>query len=99
MEQESSKLNEIVEPVFGSEVLSEEKPKKKKKAKAPKKVEEPLIEGQVIGGKILSTGHGKLLHTKERVVAEFANKGDAIVASKRYGGRAKPSNNGFIVKA
>jgi hypothetical protein len=99
-QEETNTLNEIVTPAFGAELLSEVEPKSAKKKKTKKVAKpEPLLEGQVIGGKIRSTDDGRLLHTKEGNVAKFENKNDAIVASKRYGGRAKPSGNGFTVKA
>lgn len=104
MEQESDKLNEIVEPVFGAELLAEEesKPAKKTRRKSKKVTPvaqpEPLIEGQVIGGKFVKTDEGKLLHTKEGEVAKFATKGAAIIASKRYGGRLSETAIGFVVR-
>ena len=93
MEQDTDKLNEIVEPAHGAELLSESKPKKKAVVKP-----EPLIEGQVIGGKFIKTAEGKLLHTKEGKVAKFATKGGAIIASKRYGGRLSETTTGFVVR-
>ena len=115
MEQESDKLNEIVEPAFGAESLAgeESKPAKKTKKRKFKKAApvveepvvvkpvvqpEPLIEGQVIGGKFVKTNEGKLLHTKEGEVAKFATKGAAIIASKRYGGRLSETAIGFVVR-
>lgn len=104
MEQESDKLNEIVEPVFGAELLAEEeskpakKTRRKSKKAAPVAQPEPLIEGQVIGGKFVKTDEGKLLHTKEGEVAKFATKGAAIIASKRYGGRLSETAIGFVVR-
>ena len=104
MEQESDKLNEIVEPAFGAELLAEEesKPAKKTRRKSKKVTPvaqpEPLIEGPVIGGKFVKTDEGKLLHTKEGEVAKFATKGAAIIASNRYGGRLSETATGFVVR-
>lgn len=101
---EEDTLNEIVEPAFGAELLSEVTPVKKKAKKkaakkkaAKKKVQpkpEPLIEGQVIGGRFRE----RKLHTSQGKLAVFASHRDAIIASKRYGGRAFQDGSGFIVK-
>ena len=100
---EEDTLNEIVEPAFGAELLSEVTPVKKKakkkaaKKKVAKKVvpkPEPLIEGQLLGGRFRE----RKLHTPEGKLAIFASHRDAIIASKRYGGRAFQDGSGFIVK-
>lgn len=84
-----------------SEIESDEKPVKKAAKKATKKAakkavkKETLLEGQVIGGGFKRTN---LLHTKEGKVAKFATKKDAIIAAKRYGGKARQEGEGFIVR-
>jgi hypothetical protein len=77
------------------EPVKKKKTAKKKTVKKEEKKEEPLLEGQVIGGGFDTT---RYLHTKDGKLAKFGALRDAIIASKRYGGKARPEDNGFIVK-
>lgn len=102
---EEDKLNEIVEPAYGSELLSEETPKVSVKKKAKKKAAKKAIVKKVVNSTSVPQGasfknvHGErvaILCLKDGEIATFENLQTAAAAKHRYGGRL--SNKDGIIR-
>lgn len=95
---EEDTLNEIVEPAYGSELLSEKVPvKKKAKKKAAKKaiVKKVANSTSAPQGASFKNIHGErvgVLCLKNGEVATFDNLQTAVATKHRYGGRLSNSD-------
>ena len=103
--QESDKLNEIVEKPYGAELLSESPKPSKKKAKKKAAKTAPVdedadstVSGIPAGARFKDHAGNRYLFTKENKLAKFADRRNAIIALKRFGGRILEEGSDILLK-